>query len=198
MKLILFLAMIFGAAYLFGNYYNFRPDIMRPMLVQINHARENNPQALCNMLSLDATVTINDNVPRNKVNLTNVDRIEGCKYLTQAAPLMLPNNPPRKNGFIRDILENVTVVHENIVHREGSATFSTTEQRREMREQRGGAGILLTGKATTKVNMQRRWMGSNWNCMFNSKDKPECPPEWDNGMEITHLELTRHYDIITE
>lgn len=194
MKLFLFLIVLAGGAYLFGNYYNFRPDIIRPMLVQINHARENNPQALCNLLSLDAKVTIQDNIPRNKVSLVDVDRVQGCNYLLTSAPLMLPNNPPQKNGFIRDILQNVDIFHEDITKNTGRASFGTDERRREMRDR----GTLLSGKTTTKLELRGKWFAGGMNCLFDTKNKPECPPDWSNGLEITRFELIRNYEIIPE
>ncbi|MDO5091313.1 MAG: hypothetical protein Q4D61_07170 [Cardiobacteriaceae bacterium] len=194
MKLILFLAALFGAAYLFGNYHAFRPNIMQPVLVQINHARENNPQALCNLLTIDAKVTINDNIPRNKVSLTDVDKTTACAYFYKSAPLMLPNNPPRKNGFIPDILQNVTIEHEDITKDHGSVTFGTDERRREMRDR----GTLLTGKTTTKLELKRVWLAGGMDCLFNSDEKPQCPASWSNAMQIKRMELTRNYDIIPE
>lgn len=194
MKLFLFLLVLGGFAYLFGNYYAFRPDILRPTLVQINHARENNPQALCNLLSLDATVTIQDNIPRNKVSLTDVDRVQACNYFLKSAPLMLPNNPPQKNGFIRDILQNVEIFHEDITKNQGRASFGTDEKKREMRDR----GTLLTGKTTTVVEMRSKWLAGGWNCLFDSDSKPECPPTWANGLEITRFELRRNYEVIPE
>lgn len=194
MKLILFLATLFGAAYLFGNYYAFRPDILRPILVQIDHARENNAQALCNMLSLDATVTVTDNIPRHKFSATDMDRVAGCNYLRQAAPLMLSNNPPQKNGYIRDILQNVQIPEHDFLQREDTVSFTTIEKRREMRDQ----GTLLSGTATTTLHLRRHWLGGELNCLFDSENKPTCPPDWDNGLEITRLELKRDYQIIPE
>lgn len=194
MKLILFLAVLLGAAHLFGNYHAYRPNIMRPMLVQINHARENNPQALCNMLALDVKFTVHDNVPRNKVTLTDVDKVAACNYLAQSARLMKPNNPPQKNGFIRDILQNVTIQHEDITKSDGTVSFGTDERRREMRDR----GTLLSGKTTTTLEMRRKWFAGGMDCLFNTADKPQCPPDWSNSMEITRLELRRNYDVIPE
>lgn len=194
MKLILFLAALFGAAYLFGNYHAFRPNIMQPALVQINHARENNPQALCNLLSVDARVTIVDNTPRNKVNLADVDKMAACSYFHKSARLMLPNNPPQKNGFIRDILQNVVITHEDITKDHGSVSFGTDERRREMRDR----GTLLAGTTTTKLDVKRKWLAGGVDCIFNSDEKPHCPPSWSNGMQITRMELRRDYQIIPE
>lgn len=195
MKLILFLIVLGGAAYLFGNYHAFRPDILRPVLVQINHARENNPQALCNMLTLDAKVTVNDNIPKNKVSFVDGDRVAGCNYLLRSAPLMHPNNPPQKNGFIRDILENVQIPEHDFLTREDSVSFGTDEKRREMR---GRVNILLSGKTTTRLELRRHWIGGDLHCLFDRASKPQCPPDWSNGLEITRMEITRNYDIIPE
>lgn len=194
MKLFLFLLLLGGGAYLFGNYYAFRPDIIRPSLVQINHARENNPQALCNLLSLDAVVTIRDNIPRNKVELIEVDRVRGCQYFMSSAFLMKPNNPPQKNGFIRDILQNVEIFHEDITKNQGRASFGTDERKREMRDR----ATLLNGKTVTKLELRGKWFAGGWNCLFDSGEKPECPPPWANGLEITRFELQRNYEIIPE
>lgn len=187
MKLIIFLAFLFGAAYLFGNYHDFRDDIMRPWLVQVNHSRESDPQALCNLLSLDAKVTVNDNIPRHKVSMTDVDKVTACNYLFKSAPLMKPHNPPAKNGYIRDILQNVKITHEDITKREGAAEFETKEPRREMRN-----GILLAGNTSTKLELRRKWMGNSLWCEVN------CPPDWSHGIEITRMELTRKYEVLPE
>lgn len=194
MKLILFLVLLGGAAYLFGNYHAFRPDILRPVLVQINHARENNPQALCNMLSLDVKVTVNDNIPRHKQSLTDMDKTAACQYLRSTAPLMLPNNPPQKNGFIRDLLVNVQIPEHDFLKREDTVSFTTQEKRREMRDK----GILLAGHTITRLELRRHWIGGELNCLFDRETKPHCPPDWNHGLEITRMELTRHYDIIPE
>lgn len=194
MKLILFLIVLGGAAYLFGNYYAFLDDTLRPSLVQINHARENNPQALCNMLSLDTKVTVIDNIPRHKLEAIDMDKAQACQYFHHTAGLMLPNNPPRKNGFIPDILQDVRIQHEDVTKNYGSVTFDINEKRREMREK----NTLLAGKTTTRLELRSTWFAGGWNCLFDSAGKPECPPEWSNGLEVTRMELRRDYQIIPE
>ncbi|MDO4643614.1 MAG: hypothetical protein Q4A74_07220 [Cardiobacteriaceae bacterium] len=143
------------ATYLFHNYQEFDDSHMRPWIVeQVNFNREADPQALCDLLALDAVVNITDEYTRYKYKIVNGSKSEACDYFIKSA-----NNfekPQReKNGYIWDRLTDYFVNYENLFQDYADVTFST-----DVKPSSSFSGLttkqgdILIGKTTTRITVK--------------------------------------------
>ncbi len=120
---ILILIALGLATYLFHNYQTFNEASIRPWVLEyVNFNREADPQALCDLLSPDATVTINDTYTRYKYNFSG-GKEEACTYFSESASHFFKPQK-EKNGYIFDRLSSFKIDHENIFKNYGDVSFT--------------------------------------------------------------------------